>query len=256
MINLINGELYKIAKSKITYIMGMLFVVFAGIEIGLNAYMMSQPGMMQDMYGMDKITGIQGVLFSFSGDITFIFIGLFLSIIIGTDYATGSIRQIVAKGTNRCSIILAKYISGVVASLIMLLIYMVIMFVGCSVLSGVGEINAEVKKQLLLLFIGILSIILGYVALAEFFSFLVKGIGASVAVNLMFIFFGGMLAQLTNYFLNSDIIYRHWLSNMSSCFGNYEVAASEQCGYMGVCMIMAVLFLALSIVLFQKRDID
>lgn len=250
MCNLISGELFKIMKSKVTYVTAGIFVVMAVLQ--MVVYKMAET--MNDNIG--ELTGIAGFVSPLDGDFSYIFLGIFITIIMCQDFSTGSIRQIISKGVSRTTYVFAKYVAMVLVAALLMAFYSLICFIGCSIIGGVGELNQEVVKYLLLYVLGALCMILGYTAITEFVCILFKKNTITIPINLLFILAGGLISQLAFYLTQNKVCYKFWLANMSASFTSFEVGFGEKLLYMEIFVVLASVFLWWSVFVFKRRDID
>ncbi len=221
MCNLISSELFKIMKSKVTYVTASIFVGLAIIQ--MVVYKMAET--MNEAIG--AVTGIVGFVLPLEGDISYVFLGIFITIIMCQDFSTGSIRQIISKGVSRTKYVFAKYVAMVLVIALLMAVYSLICFIGFSIIGGVGELNQEVIKHLLLYVLGALCMILSYTAITEFVCILFKKNTITIPINLLFILAGGMISQLAFYLTQNEALYKFWLANMSASFTSFEVGFGE-----------------------------
>ena len=172
------------------------------------------------------------------------------------DFSTGSIRQIISKGVSRTKYVLAKYVAMVLVIALLMAVYSLTCFIGFSIIGGVGELNQEVIKQLLLYILGALCMILSYTAITEFVCILFKKNTITIPINLLFILAGGMISQLAFYLTQNESFYKFWLANMSASFTSFEVGFGEKLLYMEIFVVIASVFTWWSVFVFEKRDID
>ena len=250
MYNLIASELFKIRKSKVTYVIGCVFIALAILEVVVYS---SFAGM-QDV--AEYATGIDGLLTPLEGDLSYLIICIFITIIVGQDFSTGSIRQIIGKGTSKGRYILAKYIAMVCVSAIFLLLFSLIDFAAFSVLGGIGEWNLHIVKHFLIFLVGAFSMILGYTAITEFICILFRKNTVTIPVNLMLILVGGITAEVLSFLTQNEIFIKYWLPSMSASFGDFDLQFGEKIIYIFIFLTIAVAFSAMSVWVFEKKDID
>ena len=231
MCNLISSELFKITKSKVTYVIGGIFFAMAILQAVAFASIAS----IEEMIG--KITGIIGLMTPLDGDISYIVISIFITIIVCQDFSTGSIRQIIGKGSSKVKYILAKYIAMVLVVTVFMAAYSLIDFAAFSIIGETGTFNATVMQHLCIFMLGAFSMILGYTAITEFICIAFRKNTITIPLNLLLIFVGGMISQLIFFLTENEIFYKYWLSNMSSSFGSFDIAISEKVTYIIIFLI-------------------
>ena len=250
MCNLISSELFKIMRSKVTYTIGMIFVALAIFQTVVVKIAVSMGKVMVSP------TGIDGFVSPLNGDLSYIVIGIFVTIIMCQDFSTGSIRQIIGKGTSRVKYVFAKFIAMVIVISVLMAGYSVVCFLGCSLIGEVGELASEVMKHLLVYVTGACCMILGYTAITEFVCILFKKNTITIPVNLLFIFVGGVVSQLGFQLTENELFYKYWIANMSASFASFEIGYADKLLYMEIFIVIASVFIWWSVFVFKRRDID
>lgn len=250
MCNLIASELFKIRKSKVTYVIASIFAIIALLQMAIIKWAESTG------QAIGEITGIAGFVSPLGGDMNYIFIGIFITIIMCQDFSTGSIRQIISKGTSRTKYVLAKYIAMVVTAFAFILECSLLCFIGFTMMKEVGEINAEIIKHLLMYVLGAFCMILGYTAITELICILFRKNTITIPVNLLFIFFGGLVSQLSFQLTKNELFYKYWIANMSASFASFEIDFADKSLYTEIFIVIASVFIWWSVFIFRKRDID
>lgn len=250
MCNLIVSEWYKITKSKVTYVIGIVFLLMAFLQMLVFGY--AEFG--TDMDGV--LTGVRGITVPLDGDISCSIIGIFATIFICQDFSTGSIRQIIGKGSSKVKYVLAKYITLVMAITVFMILYSLIDFVAFSLLGEIGEINQDVLLHLLVFALGSFSMILSYTAIMEFISIAFRKNTITIPLSVMFLVVGSIITQVLYYITENENMYKYWLVNMSANFGNFEIGINEKLTYIVILVIVAIVFNGLSSFIFQKWDVE
>ena len=116
MVNLLKADFYKLFKSK-----SFLFTVIACL--GLGAIHVLIPNAPADLMGVNSGMGSLTMLgTNFHVQIFAAFIAVFVTI----EFHLGTIRNTISRGTSRLQIYLSKFIVTSVATVILLLIYILI----------------------------------------------------------------------------------------------------------------------------------
>lgn len=255
MYNLLKGEFYKISKSKITYIVGALIMFYAIAQVAIVGFYSQLEGGIQFLYGEDTVSGIKCFLASTSGDILYVLMGIYVSTLIYTEYFTRSIGQIISKGYSKTKVLLSKYIATAAINVLLIAIYAIVVLIGASVIGESGY-TRDLAEYIIAFIIGNIIMILSYSALSTLFAYYFKGTMVGIIFNIMFLFMGALGLQLIEIFTQKFIYYQYWLSAMSATFGDVETDLSKQYMFMGIFIIIAIVSIAGSVSLINKRDID
>ena len=104
MINIVFSEFYKILRSKIFIVISIILLFMSSMIPGLHIY-----------YG-EKVqqasTGISIYRESYSGDIVYYIILIFVTSLITAEYANGTIRQMACRGISRWKLVFGLFCSG------------------------------------------------------------------------------------------------------------------------------------------------
>lgn len=279
MPDLIRAELLKLRRRTLTWVLFVLLVAFLGL-VHLGLYMMVQappaegmpPGLQEQMVE-ELLTfprAFAGILGMVAG------IGTFLAIVLGGasmggEYGWGTVRTVLARGPGRGPFLLVK-LSGLA---IILAIGLVIGFVVGSLLSGLTAVAIGQGVRLASVpagFIGDLAVgavkawavLCFYALFGLFLSTLGRSTLAGVAGGLVYYFVDSLAGQLfpraAPYLLGANTNALLAFSGGRMQVGiNVGSAASPQSlspGHAAVVLgVYAALFLAASLLLFQRRDI-
>ncbi len=262
MYNLLRGEFYKIFKSKVTYIVGALILLSVVAQLAVVGIYAGQDGGSQFLYGEDTVSGIKCFLACMSGDMMQIFIGIYVAILIYTEYSTRSMGQIVSKGYSKTKIVLSKYIATTIANIAMIAAYAIIIFIGTSIIGEVGD-STGLGTYIIAFIVGNIIMIMSYSGLTTLFAYYFKGTMVGVIFNLIFLFVGGLGLQMIDVFtltteaaIEKGGVYQYWLPCMSATFGDMDTALSNQYMYMGIFIIIGIVSIVGTLSLVNKRDID
>lgn len=224
MLNLIRSELYKMGKSKVIMVITLCYAFLACIEVATMFFMSHNVEMQENIASMISITGnkglcgLDGITVPLNGDLSYIMISIFVTLIMGHDFTSRSIYQIIGKGISRSKYVMAKFTAMICINVVQLAIYSLLCFLGYSMLFGVGGFNVQAANLLVVYFIGALSMIIGYTAIMEVICVLFKKINITMPICILFVFIGGMASQIILYITQEDTLSKYWLTNMSSSF--------------------------------------
>ncbi len=266
MYNLVRGEFYKVFKSKVTYIVGALILLSVIAQLAVVAIYGAIDGGTQFLYGEDTVMGIKCFLASMSGDMMYIFIGVYVAILIYIEYSTRSMGQIVSKGYSKTQVVLSKYIVTTVINICMIGIYAILILVGTSIIGEVGDAQG-LGLYIIAFIVGNIIMIISYGGLATLFAYYFKGSMMGVVFNLVFLFVGGVGLQLVDAIIYNitfaqekesvyNKLYQYWLPCMSATFGDIDTTLSTQYMFMGIFIIIGIISVVGTLSLVNKRDID
>ncbi|MDE6608204.1 MAG: ABC transporter permease [Lachnospiraceae bacterium] len=164
MFNLLKGEFYKLFKSKALYVSCLVAVISVIFVYGMlivaskiqsgeidngsaGVYVTGEEMGESGVSIMEEMT-ILDVLQQLFGNFGTFFIAVLVPILVVGEYTSGAIKNVVGKGYARWKIFASKYISSVIASILLMLL-MVIVTVLCGYFVGKGqEINATFFLEL------------------------------------------------------------------------------------------------------------
>jgi len=278
MMSLIKGEVSKIFKRRMTWILlGVMIVYFTIIFFATYGVASSPPGQMSaEILTQIKISlqlpGAFDTIFSTARTIGTLLIIILTASVIGSEYSWGSIRQVLTKKGIRYQYVVSKLVAllfyataGLFAAI---LVGFGLSLVTSSLLGSIewsfltpgfiGETAGTFGWTLL----GLLP----YIALAAFFSFLgrsaISGIGGALGLYVIeavlvsiFTSSGGWLAKIPDYLLGPNIdalvpatLFAHNPFLTSGAPPSIPHAII-------VITIYCIVLISASLVIFQKRDI-
>ena len=234
MLNLLSGELYKLRKSKCFLICLALTVVSDIFMYGM-LYLASeiQQGEVENgtagvMVSTDEMDGsesetvfeelqiievLQAVLGGFSAFIVVIFNAIY---VIG-EFGHGAIKNVVGKGCSRSKIFMTKYISGILGTIVMLVIGVVLnLALGC-IFKGTGSISGAMLKDYTIYALLVSGLILAIsslvITISEISRNLAVGISIAVCIvgGISSILFSGLDLVLERFSVKPS---QYWLMNL------------------------------------------
>lgn len=251
MINLFRGELFKIKRSKITHVIAAIFIAIALFMLAMVLYSHFSTGKAHGAFA--RSTGWEGFSTAFDGDIFLMFIGMFVGTYICNEYSNGTIRQMTARGFSRTKIVLGQFLGTAFTMYLMFILVALFIFAVFSIQGSVG--SAEVSR-IVLTFFGYLAYVSGYCAFSVFIAHLVKNNAFSASIHVVVCVGGGLVSQLFSWLFQSEAFTKYWLTNMRHMTTDMSVKIQTQAKYSLIFMAIAVVFTALAVMIFRKRDID
>lgn len=180
MKKLLRFELRKILRSKAFYVcvaisIGFLILTLVTAKIANDAL---------EAVGQQKLT-LSGVFFA-KGAISSASIGMisaiFIAIYVCEDFASGTMKTIIAKGNDRTKVYFSKYIISVSAVIIWSIVSVLVAFLIGTAMYGNNE---ALKDNVAVIIIGQLLGVLAYHSLYFMISYSFTKVGASIALNLL-----------------------------------------------------------------------
>jgi ABC-2 type transport system permease protein len=278
MIPLIRGEISKIFKRRMTWILLVVMAVyftiifFATYGVANSPPRQMSPEILAQIKASLQLPGAFDTIFSTARTIGTLLVIILTASVIGSEYSWGSIRQVLTKKGIRYQYVVSKLIALLFYATAGLFAAVLIGFglsLATSSLLGsiewsfltpgfIGEIASTFGWTLL----GLLT----YIALAAFFSFLgrsaISGIGGALGLYVIeavlvtiFTSSGGWLAKIPDYLLgpNIDALVQ------ATLFAHNPFLASGTAPDVPHAIIViatyCIVLISASLVIFQKRDI-
>lgn len=253
MFNLLKIEFYKLKKSKMFYFFLLLTILQAAV-----VYVFTTHGYSQNL---SLMSGKQTLLYMFmiqSNLSINIFIGVFASDYIVTEFTSGYIKNLISYGHNRKSIFIAKTMVYYVSVIIISFIVPVIMAVINTVRNGYGEVftfNSLIYLIMLAFTMSIIHISIGSISALGAFAFRNVNITMSIAVALDFI-----NRILNIMFIQNPLKLVKWIFN-NSAVTQVSIILQDNAGvaeflHAGVISLITILVTTIAgIYIFEKADI-
>lgn len=279
MLNLLRSELYKMTRSKSFWV---CLIVCAGLAILSAISIYASISMMDQMLGSASLTGGGTDLFGKMGIDAFqqvadlgkqasglwfgvyaistqyfqIVAAIFVSIWIGGEFKTGTIRFPVSKGFDRISVYGAKLLVAVIASELFMAVHMAVSWAAGSVIWGVGSLEG-VHLGRLAAMLGVQALLT--MALASLFVLLAtlfRSSGASVAVNICLLMFSSLLIAFLDLLADSKVHFgKYWILQMQTDLSTLTPAAGDVLQGLVTGILYLVATAAIGCLVFRKRDI-
>lgn len=169
MMNILSSEFYKIFRSKIFYIISIILFamnVFASVA---SVYLQGSTSYSPEITEQMSATGISSYQGSFSADIIFYIILIFVACVITPEYANGSIRQMTCHGIARWKLVLGQYVAASSVITCILLIFGVLNLLSGTIFFQLGEVDGVAFIRMN---IGILCMFWGISGIGAFLSYL------------------------------------------------------------------------------------
>lgn len=178
--------------------------------------------------------------------------GVMIALLICEDYANDLTKNIYSKGFSREKLYFAKYISGLAAFLLLILIAMISSFAFGFALDGLGSTGENyVLSIICLLIIGI-----AYYTIFFGVSMLIKKIGGSIAINIIGPTVLSLLLVMGDTFLKVDnfSFADYWLDNNVSYLSQNDVSNKVIITSLVVSILVIAAMGAASFIVNSKKD--
>ena len=211
MLKMTRGELTKLAKRKMTWILlGVMVVYFCLIFFAIYGIAINPPERMPAEVQLQieqtiQFPGAFDTIYSTAGDIMVLLLIILAASSIGSEYGWGSIRQILVRRGQRYQLVLSKLMSFIIIMVIGLVLALLTGFVLAVITSNMlgniewGFLTASFIGGLAENFGWTLFTLLPFIMLATFFAFLgrspIAGIGGALGFYIIEAILVGILSQ-------------------------------------------------------------
>lgn len=193
MRQLLSFELRKLVRSKSIYICLIVMVCLKIIGVVIAKATMDMFDGFQSMVDMDEMggmfsySGIKYLLSACNGSNMWIFMAIFVTIFICTDFTEGTMKNIVARGFGRDKIFFAKSIVICIGSILFGIVSMLVGFLSGSIAFGVGKgFSGSMAVALLVQLLALMAYTMMNVLLAVLFGKLGGAITLGIIIPLVY----------------------------------------------------------------------
>jgi len=188
MTNILRSEFFRTSKIKSVYIAPILITALLLItSLVFDVFAAQFEGAQIPAEVLD-ISGKGLVYQALSNSMTTTFLAIIVSILVAGSFSNGAVRTYVSRGANRFSLYFSKLITVFTLSVALCLFSFFIAWIWVLIL-GYGNIAAADIPPLIASMGMQLLVILGFVSLYTFFSFLLRSTGGSIGLSIgLFIF--------------------------------------------------------------------
>ena len=260
MFNIIKTDLYKFFKSKTFYVILLVTILFASLNV-IGTYFALKNIADGTMTGPNAehmvANGRELLIAAFGGGIVLMLITVMSSMFIAKEYSTGVIKDTVSSGISRYKIFLSKVIVSSFASVLLIIINILYQGVFISILIDYGAVfNWEEVLFLFKIFINATFAILAFNALFVSFATFFKSLGAALGINIGLLMFGGLIFSLIALISDKiSTITEYWIgNNITAVIWNFTENIYEwktliiSASYLTVAIIFGLL-------VFKRQDI-
>ncbi len=170
-------------------------------------------------------SGLYMLASALSGSDFSIILAVFVALFVCGDYNNGTLKNIIAKGYNRSSIYVSKYMVSLIASTMLACVCWLAGLLSGTAFWGIGELPADgsVCNFVIILQLQLLSIY-AYTSLFFMISALLKKAGGAIAVGIIAPLVVVMIISMADAFINSETfsLSKYWLDN---CYSDLAVTS-------------------------------
>lgn len=260
MFKLLKSDFYKIFRMKSFYVCAILSMVFAGLAV------FAQDFLIYNQYGMYGLTPSFLGLTYFDGFKTALgapglFVMIVLSIFIASEFKFGTIKNMVSSGVGRVKIYFSKFIAGISISFV----YAILSGITGALVAFFIEWNkVEFTRTFCLDALKVFGLyLLAEIAMQSIYmmvAFLTKSTGIAITTNVVIYYLFSSFFELINYGV------KNWLHVENFKFSTYwpatyistflsEISQKDINTGIIVCSAYLVAATALGIFSFCKRDV-
>ncbi len=278
MFRMIQTELYKLGKRRMTWILLLVMAAFfCLIFFATYGITSSPPERMPETVISSIRTSLQfpdafNMIFSSAGNILTLLLIILVASSIGNEYGWGTVRQIMARKGIRYYFVVSKLVSFIVVAVIGLIIAFIFGFILALIISNmIGStdwsfMTASYVGGLFEDFGWTLFTLLPYILMAAFFAFLGRSAIAGIGGGLGFYFIeaiavgifsqaGGWLAEIPGYLVSPNIE-ALLPANVFSQGSFMSATVTPSILHASVTLsVYCVVFIVIALALFQKRDL-
>lgn len=254
MVNIISSEFYKIFRSKIFYFISTILLIMNGIAlVAASIYAQKSSSFSAETNQQMVGTGISSYQGSYSGDLIFYIILIFVACMITAEYSNGSIQQMVSRGIDRWKLVIGQYVAISSAVTLVLIVFGVFNLLIDTVLYQLGEVSIS---KFILMNIGIISMFWAISGIGTFLSYLFKGGGIAIAISVLFVISSNFISQFLVVLTKNNVFLEYSLSNMRRVIIDFTSKSEDVVFISIIFLLIGIVTVLGSSLLFWRRDID
>ena len=243
MINVISSEFYKIFKSKIFYVVSIIFLAMNVISFATSIKLKTNV----------LETGFSNYEQSYSVDAIFYIILIFVAYLIASEYANGSIRQMACHGIARWKLVVGQYIAISSVITIILLCFGALNLLLSTILSELGTVNGA---SFIRMNIGIICMFWAFTGIGTFLSYLFENVGSTIIVSILLVASKDFIVNFLFLLTKNEIFKRYTLTNMRNTIISFNSKPEEFLECVIIFLLIGLIGIFASSLLFSKKDIS
>lgn len=251
MLDIIKSEIFKVRKSKNTFVITIILLAIALLNCAVYGYMKILGGEYEKMFSSTNAAEIYVGMTV--GSFFLIFVALFVGGVISNEFTFGTVRQVVSRGTRREKIAIGQYVSLSLAIHIVSIICSVVITAVYVMLYGM---NGAEWKDFALVFIGQTIIIWSYSAFSMLIAHITRSGSLAIGVNILILLGGEVGVMLLSFITKKDIFQELWLTSLQADSISLTATTTERMRGWGLLALFGVVCVVVATVLFRKRDVN
>lgn len=259
MSNLLRSDFYRLFKSKAFYICTGVASFLMGLNIFMSYWASHLNAENEKAYAdMLPKDGISYGLSAFAAGNVQMILAIITAIFITSEFAHGTMKNVVSKGFSKIKIYFSKLITMLAAVYIIIFTTLIVGTICCTIVTGtVGDFTGEYVSQILKT-VGIeLLLNAAMTALLVLVAMVVRNLGGVIAINILGIMsFGPLIFTLLEYLVKHKIKFSEFsLSYNIQYFMGDVTKGSDFLRGAIVALAFIVVSTALGIFAFKKTDV-
>ena len=250
-------EMKKLRKSTAMKVMLIVALVRSLFNVGIYALLNVFTENIGELLGTISGYSMALMLSKDASDITLMVV-ILMAVLVGGDFSARTLQTQVAAGYSRLSIIASRYISIVIAYIVLYVLYVGVTVAGVTAVFGFGEgITSLMVKELLYNFLYSFIMALTMLSLYMLFAFMVKSTGATIGICVPFLLFGVEIIQLLTLIHETveKVLSFTPFGQMALLGGMYLTDKVDCTKFIGVCAVWFLVFTSLSYLSFRKAEL-
>jgi|GEM_PF-342475 len=222
MLNCLKSDLYKAFKGKTFLVLSIIIAGYALLTVGMLIGLSVLASEIGDGIMSRIIDGKSSILIMMANVVPVLLTGVFTAIFICSEYAYGTMRNLVSKSISRTKIFFSKFIVCCIVGVIFLLIFFISSLLGGLIIGYGGPFTGTEFLEILSKFLFALFITVAFISVFSFFSFLIRSTGGAIAVNLIIVYVIPIILTILNVIIlvtsegatTSSFIDNIWLGSL------------------------------------------
>lgn len=264
MKNLLKFEFRKLFQMKTLYIFSGILVAFLVFTVGTYKMMdvlmqetgiMAETGMDISMFGLSSFSGKDFLVSAlYNSEIT-IALAVVISLLLCTDYSSGTIKNIVAKGYSRAEIFFSKFLAAITVTVIFTVICWISGFIlGTAFWKNPGDgweisIFYNLFAQLILMIV--------YCSMFCLLASLIKKTGGVITLSIVIPIAMDLIIQIIDLFINSEnfSLGDYWFQSYITKLSNTAVSTDTITYGLIAAVLYIAVFTGLNILVTRKSEV-
>ena len=260
MRNILKSDLFKLYKNKAFWICLLLSVAVAvlmvlAIQAGINN-ITGNMGHVPFAGILGLISGVGALTIFIPMNFHLIFIAVFSSLFVASEFQTGTIKNTISRGAGRVNVFFSKFIVTAFASIVMFLAFVIAIVVTGTILWGFDPGGIVTGISLLSMIALQALTVLAFSALFTFTSMTLRGTGGAIAANVIIVTMASTLFSAISLLLPNDFnLNDYWLDWNLSNLATYSPDGAYVIQGVVIAVGWSVVSIIVGVSMFKMRDI-